>query len=114
MDYERSHVEMCAVVISFANIYICASFFRTFHKYKTYRCQLACCSFRCVVPRDRYGAEAYVAAFLQVGPIYHAATLYIKFVGLFDSDYAGQPQKKGKPSASKASELGNESPCELC
>jgi len=42
MDYERPHVEMCAVVISFANIYICASFFRTSRKYKTYRCQLAC------------------------------------------------------------------------
>lgn len=38
MNYERSHVEMCAVVISFANIYICLSFFRSFHKYKTYRC----------------------------------------------------------------------------
>ena len=30
MDYERSYVEMCAVVISFVNIYICASFFRIF------------------------------------------------------------------------------------
>lgn len=72
MDYERSHVEMCAVVLSFANIYICASFFRTFHKYKTNRCQLACgsCgSFRCVVLRKSCGAEAYVAAFSQVGPI---------------------------------------------
>jgi len=76
MNYERSHVEMCAVVISFANIYICASFFRTFHKYKTYRCQLACGSFRCVVLGDRCGAEAHVATFLQVGPIHHAAPLY--------------------------------------
>jgi len=41
MDYERSHVEMCPAVISFANIYICVSFFRTLDKYKTYRYQLA-------------------------------------------------------------------------
>lgn len=76
IDYERSHVEMCAVVISFANIYICASFFRTSHKYKTYTCQLACGSFRCIILRDSCGAEAYAAAFLQVGPIRHAAPLY--------------------------------------
>jgi hypothetical protein len=42
MDYESSHIKMWAVVISIANIYIRTSFFRTFHKYVTDRCQLVC------------------------------------------------------------------------
>ena len=76
MVFERSRFEMCAVVISIANIYIYASFFRLFINIKMIDVNLHAAPCRCVVLRYTFGAEVNMAAFSQVGPVHHAVLFY--------------------------------------